>query len=130
MSAGHSGFVPFTPETRRLRTKVELTGGYKAFIAISFIILVLGAAAAIATLVLVAIRFDQTQGLKHNLHNIQDLLNGDSSSSKSSSHDTCISIGDSGCHSNRDCCRQQGTKVNCNSGTCEVLITSHSGKNS
>lgn len=105
-------FVPFRPG-QEVGLEGELTGGYKALIGISFIMLFIAMAAAVTTLVLVAIRFDENccNKLKHKLHDLP-ICQG------------CIPPGESGCSSNSDCCQGFNMTVQCKSGTCQQ---SHGG---
>lgn len=119
MSAAEGAFTPFRPGGRSGHAKLEPTGGYKALIALGFLFLILAMGAAIATLVLVAIRFEQNccGEIKDKLHHLEHLLEDNYS---------CSTLGES-CHSTKDCCGHN-TLV-CSSGTCQAIVTgSNSGK--
>lgn len=116
MEAGRSSFVPFRPGEERVRTRIEPTPGYTAWAAISFIMLVIATGAAVATLVLVAIRFDENccNKLKDKIHNIEHLLTSNGGASASHHHNMCIPVGHSGCTNSNQCCGS----YSCNSGVC------------
>lgn len=118
-AAESPGFTPLPNGSGKVRQELALTGGSKAWAIIMTIIIIIGAAAAVATLVLVAIRFAQNccGSIKHDIDEIEDHVR----------HvirflSNCVPVGDDGCSSNSDCCPQFGTTVACNNGTCEALV--------